>query len=575
MAIIIDPDNLRRSTQVATGTPDGEIFLNPTANPPTIELISTDDWGSSNLDPADGVEMQALYSKLKELWKSEADLIRYPFPMEAITSEQYEFINDWELADTNTASRTYIRRAGWSEKDDAGVTKQEFMGVITLGSFEVPASQTAYYAWATDTAKTDFTYPGPVNQAIQIYGNATHGNVDYRTEVLTVYIRPDTTGGSGSVVGYTFDQSTTTDIGALSVTYQAYRFPLSSTIDLNLSLTDVEISSLISSKSLSITWYGTNQASNTFLPFDLAGGPYNFRVIINGDGTVSTTQFYNFVQYQLRQDTDVDAGAGSENGFLTDALVAFVGSNLQTFAINSGTFGVAIDGFDTNFTNDISMRDNLNTLRSFPYVAAGKITFNANLVEDAAARYWMFFTTNPGGNFGTANAILVDDNTGTDITGDVHYQPATPATGPAAGISDGSATSGGFVMTVSTLGWTVDDLIGKVLVITSGINAGYYWITDNDATTITISSSKAFEATDAAMSWAIRNKNTSGEIGWDFDYTNNIQGGRTGGTNADVTVIGLGLNTAQYVATTGAIQQAVGQNFSLVAALERNFRDPT
>jgi len=116
MAIITDPDLLARSSADSTGTPDGEVFLNLTNK--TIELISQDDdtGGSptnfSNLVAADGVTLQCLYSFLKNLWKTESDLIKYPFPMEAITAEQFEFINGWGPDDTNTATRSFIRTGG-------------------------------------------------------------------------------------------------------------------------------------------------------------------------------------------------------------------------------------------------------------------------------------------------------------------------------------------------------------------------------------------------------------------------------------------------------------------------------
>ena len=128
MAIINDPDFLRRSTQAAGATEDGEIYIDTSAK--TIELISTDDWVSSNLDPSDGVTLQSLYSRLKELWKSDSDLIPFKFPMEAITSEQFEFLDGWVLKDTTTASRSYIRNGGWAEKDTAGLTTREYMGVV-------------------------------------------------------------------------------------------------------------------------------------------------------------------------------------------------------------------------------------------------------------------------------------------------------------------------------------------------------------------------------------------------------------------------------------------------------------
>jgi len=592
MAIIIDPDDLNQSTAAASGSPDGEVYLDPTASPPTIELISsTDGYGGSNLIAADGATLQALYSFLKEEWKSDAALIKYPFPMEAITSEQFEFINDWELDDTTTASRTYVRFGGWTEKDASAVVKQEYMSVITLGNFFTPASQKAYYYWTGDTTKTDFTYFGPVNEAVQIYGDASNGDFDNRTTVLSVAIRPDPTGSTGNVEGYTFDLSTTTDIGASSVTYQAYRFPLSSVVDLNISLTDAEVGSLETAKSITLEWYDSDQASDTFLPFDLAGGPYNFRVIVNDDGTATTDEFYNWVQWALRQgDTDIDDGtaydggygAGIEYAFATAPLVEFVGSTLQTFDIDTSASygGVAIDGFDTNYANDIKMTDNGGTRRSFPYVAAGKLIFNTNLIEDASAKFWVFFTNDdaPGDNngydFGTADAMIVDDNATDDITGPLHYQAFSPATGNGSGTT-GATTAASAVFTVSGESWTVDDLIGQVLVVDEGDETvdGSYWIVDNDATTITVD--RPFEGTLSDIDWSIKTKNAAGEIVWDFDYTNNVQrGSGSGDSDAPVTIVAIGLETAQYVVATATIAKATGQNFSVTSALERNYSDP-
>jgi len=54
----------------------------------------------------------------------------------------------------------------------------------------------------------------------------------------------------------------------------------------------------------------------------------------------------------------------------------------------------------------------------------------------------------------------------------------------------------------------------------------------------------------------------------------NDQGGRTAGTDADVTIVAIGLDSAQYVLTSGTITRATGQSFSLVAALERNYANP-
>ena len=63
-------------------------------------------------------------------------------------------------------------------------------------------------------------------------------------------------------------------------------------------------------------------------------------------------------------------------------------------------------------------------------------------------------------------------------------------------------------------------------------------------------------------------------VAFDFDYDNNVQGGRTAGTDAAVTIVAVGLSGAQHVIATGTITRATGQNFSLVAPLERNYANP-
>jgi hypothetical protein len=58
-----------------------------------------------------------------------------------------------------------------------------------------------------------------------------------------------------------------------------------------------------------------------------------------------------------------------------------------------------------------------------------------------------------------------------------------------------------------------------------------------------------------------------------FDYDNNVQGGRTAGTNADITAVALGLSTGQYVKATGTIAKSKANSVSLVAPLERNYQN--
>jgi len=68
--------------------------------------------------------------------------------------------------------------------------------------------------------------------------------------------------------------------------------------------------------------------------------------------------------------------------------------------------------------------------------------------------------------------------------------------------------------------------------------------------------------------------NAQSTIAFDFDYDGNVQGGRTAATNAPITLIGIGLSTAQFVIVTGTITRSTTNAFSMVSSLERNFLDP-
>jgi hypothetical protein len=455
------------------------------------------------------------------------------------------------------------------------------MGVITLGN--ILTSQQPYFAWFEVgtgflTTPTNFTFSGIVNEPVQVYGDTNNGSFDYRTKQLFVYIRPDTTGGSGSVVGYTYDLSTTAAIGTgAGVTYQVYRFPLSTVVDLNLTLTDSEIATIDTNKTLRIR-FDVNENS-TQLPIQF-GSTFNFTHTIDADTTgdlanLTPSEIYNFVQFQLRQNADIDDAAGTRTGQLTEELVRFVGSSLQTIAINSGTEGVMIDNFDTNETANLKYTDNTNTLRSFPVISSGIITLNDRLRDDPATRYWMFYqSANSGANvYPGTNALIVTDYNGDDIS---NYLHVSGQSAQASQSTDGDITSGTSILNTTAGGLTPSALIGKVLRITAGNNIGFYFISANTASTITIEGT--FENTDAAntVSWSVYNKNSTGAVNYTFDYDNaaSNRGDGLSSVDANITIVAIGLDGAQYVPQSGTIGAGAGQNFSVNAALERNFSDP-
>ena len=240
---------------------------------------------------------------------------------------------------------------------------------------------------------------------------------------------------------------------------------------------------LISTDTLVTNAADTTASISTFEGFKRTIGgtvyAYNWKVSGNGAGLSS---IFQFIQHELRQTTDIDYGEGTARGDITDLLMSF--------ASPTGTgINLYIDDLDANDTNNATFQDHSGTNRNFPFTAAGNLSFNPNLVDDANAKYWLFFTNddtgdNLGRDYGTEYAIIVDDSTGTDITG--------------------------------------------------------------NATTATVSFTYAYD-------------------------TNTQRGSASAATDAPVTLVAIGLDTAQFVIATGTITRATGLTISAVAALERNY----
>jgi hypothetical protein len=410
MAKIVDPDNLNQSTEVDFLSGSLQIRLNTAGN------LSSD-----------GVSLQTLYSFIKEEWKNDDNLIKFPFPMVSITTEQFEFINGWDLSGSATVSAlddtagswTYIKDGGWAVVNANGNNTQEWMNITTLGSFNAGTDQAYYYQTSSGDIRNT-VLAGEVNQGIQILssGSISGEEFDYKT-FFKIYLREQ-----GKVYAF-YDLIAEQNLTTL--TSRKFALPLANSLDLNIEANDPLIVTGSIYTGMSITYFTSSQAK------DISGTSYNFKVVIDGNGGTKT-QIYEWVQKQLRSGSgyDIDAGANiqpSVTGSVAEELLQFVGTNLktklQTDVGGSGAGGVIIENFAVADTNDLTFVDDTGTERVFDFVAAGTLNFNSFLQSDTDAIYKVFFTNddagdNTGRDFGTQDAIIIFQNDGTTpLTGSV------------------------------------------------------------------------------------------------------------------------------------------------------------
>ena len=391
MALITDPDNLNQAT---------EVVINTTLK--TIQLVE-----AGNLS-ADGVTIKAVYSFAKEEWKDDAALIPFEFPFIPITDEFFELVEGWNWADQ--ATRNLLRRGGFLVRDTSGNVTEHWAGLAILGA---EADDQIYFD--TGAGVTNFVYQGNTAEVVQIIDDP-NGDGNY----------VDGFNRSSNITAYNREQGQLYSVGSTQANGEAsllapklFSLTLNTGTDLKISETDVNIGTNAPYTGMSITYYSTPQSR------DIGGNLRDFGIIIDGNNGTAE-EIYEFVQYQLRQSGDIDAGAASVIGQLADQLLQFVGDNLETLNATNpegGGSGVYIDNFQSADTNRISFKDNLAVTRTFPFVAVVTVAFNANLQNDSDAIYRVFFTDANGNQYGTAGAILVDDNGGADVAGNVAGQP--------------------------------------------------------------------------------------------------------------------------------------------------------
>ena len=465
MATITDPALL---------TTGNTIFHFSGATPFEIELVA----GVDGMDEG-GVTLQALYSYAKDQWREDDDLIKFRFPFVAITGEQFEVNDPWDFApDTakpaSGQTKNLIRDAGWALRDSGGTTLEEYMNITSLGLFNDSETDQAYYLQVSGSsvanAPTQVVLPGEVNQAIQIFSAATLENFNYRN-FFRIYLREQ-----GKTYGF-YDLNQEQNIPTL--TFRKYALPLVNAIDLKITTPDAIIATGATYTGMSITYLVTPVNKTGF---QQAPGNADFSIIIDGNNGTAE-QIYEFVQYKLRQAVDINTEVAQVRGDTADELLRFVGDTLRTLRTGAGQ-GVYIENFKPEDTNRIEFTADNGLVYTFPFVAAGNLIFNDNLQADALAKYFVFFTDDKaadvpeGKDFGTVDAILINDNDDNPITGlvdgnpsisfsydyDGNVQRGTGSGGepaPFTGVAIGTTTAQ-YVVTVGTIQRTTANVINFV-----------------------------------------------------------------------------------------------------------------
>ena len=442
---------------------------------------------------------------------------------------------------------------------------------LNNGTFTV----TAVTAGTVTVSGTPFTATGSPNE------RTADVAVDNRN-ALTVFLREGFTVALDPDSGKTYAQADLADIGVSSVQNQVYRFPLANAADLKVANSDATVSTR--SPTVTISYYSVPQVISGFnLDAASTQSPQTdaaFGIVIDAKG-LSLEFVYEYVQYQLRQAADINDNTDSPGdtvvtGRTADELLEFVGDSLNTLNAtnpNGGGTGVAIINFSAADTNRLTQADNDLLNRTFPFVAAGIISFNDNLQNDVGpATFTMFYeyTTRTAvsdlalGSISGSNATITSAGSEFPVVAQFDYIALFGFTNPNNDgvwlVTDASPATNSIDIQ------KYDSTLTLEAEAAQAINFDENPIDSPDA--IIVDSAGTFSPL------PITGLVPGPSVSYDYDYDNNTQGGRTAATDANVLVRAIGTDTAQFVEASGTIQRSTTNNFTLVAPLERNFSNP-
>jgi hypothetical protein len=264
--------------------------------------------------------LRAVYSDAMETF-AESSQMDDLIPLRGDTPTLFTLLNGWVFSDE---SIPFLTSAALQDATLDNIwTNVQTLGTISSGTY-IYIEQNGAIVWESTNA-------GHINMLLKTKDDGTVIDdsefVVYARKFQQEYASFSTVGGS--VVA---------------------NCPLSTKVDTNL---DISEGTLQAYEGLSITWGAITRDA-------LDGqGSQPYSILIDGAGK-SLKEIYNWIQYQLLADTDIDAGAGTHIGKITSPLLAMAGSTVITKQ------GVWLEDFRAADANFIRYTDDNNVMHTPP-----------------------------------------------------------------------------------------------------------------------------------------------------------------------------------------------------------------
>lgn len=364
-------------------------------------------------------EGRDFYSALIDAFIAQSSLDNTQFDFQAVGPDSIFFLEDAEIIDS--ASEDNWKGAGIRYLNSSDVVTAEWCSVKSAGT--IPAGGQGEYQQVDGSGTTDLRATGAVDQIIQIYGDATHGNFDYRDHLVIKY----------QLNGYREARADVPDLAGVS-TLEPFEY--------SVALEPVAISAATGDPAITITVTDHGASPVTWNSKD-------FSITVQYSGADSGEDILRELNYNLSLDTTYQG----KDPFNWPEMVLEAGSAYETLrGITEGGTGATLKGVRVvNGSGDphpdfTRFQADDGTYYVVPVTATGQIT---SIVSGSRVRIYNETTATETYNDvpGTSYSVNYTDGT-TYSSGDVIKIYITQTSGTTAKLP--------FTTTAvaSTTGWT-------------------------------------------------------------------------------------------------------------------------
>ena len=424
---------LLQSTAGRVGTPDGNVYFNPTSK--EIEFISASELATiiyplghpsytdgitpvaNELLATDGIKFEAIYAFENQE--------RASSPVSGETLRQYDrwtsgtfkfggaynFINGYEPS--ITGDRSIIRGSGWNELDINGVAIRKYFGNKGLSNIETLSQP--YYQQVIQGTATDFAKAGQIDEAVLVYqdldGNGTP-DIDLTTyEAVSV-----------RSYGNNYDRKDTiNDLGISELGGYSTGFALNESIHLTTNTTDMPYANVMTVPAG--VWIGM-QLNHIAVPVtktgefsDETGSRLFSWELINGNGANLDEMVAWLDAFATEASMEAD-GLGVITGNLGKDIETWYyynasGQVVTKSGVDSSTEGLYLNNIPTSDQQRVVMTDDGGTVKAYSFSVSVEAEVGATAKADANAWYHSYGLP----AYNTAGAITVQDKTATEVKG--------------------------------------------------------------------------------------------------------------------------------------------------------------